>query len=224
MLSLQLADLLDHLPPTGAFKHGPTYIYRLWRGLLDHWVGLGGDIYVISPIIDAKRLADILLILVKHKLSTSRLHLYTLHKCDGENKYQKVLKDAEAIVKDIKGPNKKRLVTDDRLKHALQRIDTRLGRLYCKMIAYCSEDRASALITSASFHKWHFDIECGDTVVHFEMRPRDLVNNYLAPLGLAHQVLLEGSSMTPSPTDEHFPSQLPTPLPTPTGPPEQSYS
>ena len=175
--------------------------------------------YVISPLIDAKRMADILLILVKHKLSTSRCHLYTMNKCDGENKFQKVLKDAENIVRDIKGPNKKRLVTEERLKHAQQRLDTRFGRLYCKLIAFCAEDRASALVTSASFHKWHFDIESGDTLVHFEMRPRDLINHYLAPLGLAHQVLLDASSLTPSPTDEHFPSQLPTPLPTPTEPP-----
>jgi hypothetical protein len=141
-----------------------------------------------------------------------------LHKCDSDNKFQKVLKDAEMHVKEIKGPNKKKLISDERLSHALQRIDTRLGRLYCKMIAYCAEDRAAVLITSASFHKWHFDMECGDTVVHFELSPRELINHYLAPLGLAHQVLLDGCSVTPSPTEEHFPSQLPTPLPTPTGP------
>ena len=211
---LQVNDLLDRLPGTGAFKHGQNYIYRLWRGLIEHWVAQGGDVYVVTPQIDARRLADILLILVKHKLSTSRMHIYTMNKCDLDKTYAKVLKDARDVIKALKAPSGKRLVADERLKHAEQRVDVRYGRLYCKLIAVCFQDRAEALLTSASFHKWHFDIECGDTLVHFDLRPKDLINNYLAPLGLAHQLLSD--SHTPSPTDDvHFPSQLPSPLPTP---------
>ena len=208
-LCFQVTSLLDRLPGTGAFKHGPSYIYRLWRGLLDHWVSQGGDVYVVTPQLDSRRLADILLVLVKHKLSRSRLHLYTMTKCDIDKPYTKVLKEARDIIKDLKAPNKKRLVVDERLKHAEQRLDVRFGRLYCKLIAVCHEERAEVLSTSASFHKWHFDLECGDTVVHFDLRPKDLINNYLAPLGMAHQVLL--NSQTPSPTEDvHFPSQLPS--------------
>ncbi len=60
--------MLDHLPVAGAIKHGPSYIYRLWKGLLDQWISTAGTVYVVSPLFDAKRVADILLLLVKHKV------------------------------------------------------------------------------------------------------------------------------------------------------------
>ncbi len=69
----QLPELLEHLPVAGAIKHGPTYCYRLWKGLLDQWMSTDGTVYVITPLLDSKRLADILLLLVKHKVIHLRL-------------------------------------------------------------------------------------------------------------------------------------------------------
>jgi hypothetical protein len=84
-------DLLNSLPASGAFKQGPSYVYRLWRGLLDAWIAAAGaDVYVVTPLLDAKRLSDVLLMLVKHKLSGTRVHLMCLNRCDADAKFPKV--------------------------------------------------------------------------------------------------------------------------------------
>jgi hypothetical protein len=188
-------DLLDHLPPTGALKHGPTYIYRLWRGLLDQWAGRGGDLYVITPLIDAKRVADLLLTLVKHRSSRTRAQVFTMPNCDGDIKWAKVVKDAKEILRELKSPNKKRLVADERIHLAEERLSARFGRFHCKMVATCNLETglAEILLSSASFHKYHFDLESGDTAVYFKLSAESLVNNYLAPLGLEQQVSLVDS-------------------------------
>ena len=205
----QVNDLLDRLPGTGAFKHGPQYIYRLWRGLLDSWVQRSGDIYIVSPQIDAQRLADVLLVLVKHKLSTSRVHLLTMSRCDLDKPYNKVLREARDVIAELRAPNRNRLVSEERLARAQARLDVRFGRQNSKLTAVCWEERAELLLTSASAHRWHFDLECADTVVHFDMRPSDLVNNYLAPMGLAHQVPLE-SPTTANSSNSYMNQSLPS--------------
>lgn len=83
--------MLNSLPASGAFKQGPSYVYRLWRGLLDAWIAAAGaDVYVVTPLLDAKRLSDVLLMLVKHKLSGTRVHLMCLNRCDADAKFPKV--------------------------------------------------------------------------------------------------------------------------------------
>lgn len=222
---IQVQELLEHLPASGAFKHGPTYIYRLWRGLLDDWVGRGGDVYIVSPLFDARRLADILLILVKHRLTGSRVHLFTMERCDPDFKFPKMFREAKDLVKAIKGRNKNRLVAEERLKLATQRLDAKFGRFHCKLISYCGGDDAEVLLTSASFHKFHFQAESGDTVLHAKLTPKELINSYISPLGLAHQVPVDTpspseSSMVPSEDPEATTpvgSQPPTPLDSPAG-------
>ena len=209
----QVRDLLNNLPASGAFKHGPSYIYRLWRGLLDQWISTGADVYVVTPLLDAKRLSDVLLMLVKHKLSGTRVHLMCLNRCDADAKFPKVLKDAKDILRELKAPNKKRLVQEERLKSAEQRLDVRFGRFHCKLIAMCHNGRAEVMVTSASYHKWHFELENGDTLAHFKLTTGELVNNYLAPLGLAHQVLLDspgerGESLLSAPSDRSLASTV----------------
>lgn len=139
-------------------------------------------------------MADILLILVKHRIAQSRLHIFTMPKCDGEAKFPKIFKEAKEMVKKIKGPNKKKLVADERIKLATQRLEAKFGRFHCKIIASCKGNKAEVLVTSASFHKWHYEFESGDVVCHFKLTTEDLINNYLAPLGLEHQVVMESSS------------------------------
>ena len=195
IMPTQVHDLLDHLPTTGALKHGPTYIYRLWRGLLDQWGGRGGDLYVISPLIDARRVSDVLLAVIKHRHFKNKVHIFTMPNCDGENKWPKVIREAKEIVRELKSPNKKRLVAEERLRLAEERLEVSFGRFHCKIMATCSIEtgQAEILITSASFHKWHFDIESGDTVTYFRLSADNLINHYLAPLGLEQQVALVDS-------------------------------
>jgi hypothetical protein len=104
-----------------------------------------------------------------------------------------VLKDAKELIRELKAANKKRLVAEERLRLAEQRLDVRFGRFHSKLIAMCGAGGrpAEVLVTSASFHRVHFETEGGDTLAHFRLSTSELVNNYLAPLGLAHQVLLD---------------------------------
>ena len=213
ILCFQIQELLEHLPPSGAFKHGPTYIYRLWRGLLDDWLGRGGDVYIVSPLFDSRRLADILLLLVKHRLAGSRVHLFTLARCDPELKFPKIYKEAKDMVKTIKAPNKNRLIAEERLKLATQRLDAKFGRFHCKFIGFCSGDDAELLLTSASFHKFHLQAEGGDTVLHTKLPAKELINSYISPLGLAHQLAVD----TPSPSSSAAPSEVPSEATTPVG-------
>ena len=106
-------------------------------------------------------------------------------RCDGENKYPKVFKQARDLLKDLKNPNKKRLIVDDRLNLALERLDTKFGSFHCKMIAWCSPQYTELLLTSASFHSMHFHYEHSDMVLFMRLHTDEFTKNYLEPMGLA---------------------------------------
>ena len=91
------------------------------------------------------------------------------------------------ISQDLKAPNKNRLLSEERVRFAAQRLQVKFGRFHCKMIAVRVDANAETLTTSASFHRWHFELESGDTVFYTRMTADELVNNYIAPLGLDHQ-------------------------------------
>ena len=134
---------------------------------------------------DAKRLADVILLIAKHKRSRTRVQIYTNIRCDGELKYPKVFKQAKDMIKELKNPNKKRLIVDDRLHLALERIDTKFGSFHCKLVAWCSPQYTEVLLTSASFHGMHFHYEHTDMVLFMRLHTDEFTKNYLAPLGLA---------------------------------------
>ena len=207
---LQANDLLVQLPTTGAIKHGPRYVYRLWRALIDTWLGYpsspnvgiqlddnGGHVYIISPLIDSKRIADLLLLLVKHRLSHCRMHIYTMQRCSGEDgKFERVFKDAKEMVRGLRDPvTKKRVVVEERLKKALARLDIRFGRFQTKMIAYSRDDFAELLTTSANFHSWNFVHDNTDNVCYFRLPAADLKHCYLDPLGLGNTDDVNGAAM-----------------------------
>ena len=185
--------MLEHLPPSGAVKHGPTYVYRLWKGLLDQWISGEGKIYVISPLLDSKRLADIILMLAKNKLSNSRVTMYTTMRCDGEFKYPKVFKGARDMVKELKTSTKKRLIVDERMNMALDRLDSKFGSFHTKLIASCTPQYTEVLLTSASFHSMHFHYDHTDMVLFMRIHTEDFTKDYLEPLGLAPR-LTSGSA------------------------------
>jgi len=178
-------DLLEHIPTSGAIRNGPTFVYRLWKGLLDQWISSEGRVYLITPLMDAKRLADVILMVAKHKRSKSRVQLYTNIRCDGELKYPKVYKQAKQMVMELKNSNKKRLIVDDRLKLALERLDVKFGSFHVKLLAWCSPQYTEVLLTSASAHAMHFHHEHADQVLFMRMHSDEFTKNYLAPLGLA---------------------------------------
>lgn len=199
------------LPTTGAIKNGPRYVYNLWRGLIDTWLGYPmavpglhenpedsiGHVYIISPLIDSKRLADVLLLLIKHRLTSCRLHIYTMQRCSGEDgKFERVFKDAKEMVRGIRDPTtKRRAVVEERLRQALTRIDIRFGRFQTKMVAYHREDYAELLLTSANFHAWNFAHENSDSVCYLRLPSSDLKQSYLTPLGLLDGPESNGTAM-----------------------------
>ena len=144
--------------------------------------------YISSPLLDAMRMRDILLLLIKHRCSRTQLKLCTQPKCDGESKYPRILKLARDMIKTYKGPKKKRLISDERLKGAVEAVDVKFALFNCKFIAVSFEEKTDMLISSASFHKWHFDFDSGDLCTLVQMSTDDFRQNYLEPLGLAHMV------------------------------------
>ena len=183
-------------------------MYRLWKGLLDYWIGNDSEVYVITPLIDAKRVADLFLMLVKHRLSNSTVTLLTMERCDSDDRFSKVYKHAKEMVRDLKAPNKKRLIVEDRIKVASDRLSVKFGAFHCRLIAAVRGDTTEVLLSSANFHNWHFYYDHSDLVIYMRMASEDFKYNYLEPLGLA-EMETENGDVTP--TGER--------TPTPTGSP-----
>ena len=112
----------------------------------------------------------------------------TMPKCDGEQKFPKVFKQAKDMIKTLKGRQKRRLIADERMKLASDRLEARFSGFHCKFIAVTRADRAEVLTTSANFHKWHFELDNGDMISYFRMSKSDLKRYYLEPLGLARPI------------------------------------
>jgi len=182
---IQVSELLERIPTSGCIRHSPTFIYRLWKGLLDQWIRGDNRIHVVTPLIDSKRLADLYLTIAKHKLSKSRVQLFTTPRSDGDQKFPKVVKAAKDMIRELKNTTKKRLIVEERLSAALERLDTKFGSFHCKFIACVQTHFTEILSTSASFHAMHFHFEHVDTILFMRMHTEDFINNYLEPLGLA---------------------------------------
>ncbi|KAJ8308585.1 hypothetical protein KUTeg_013459 [Tegillarca granosa] len=68
---------------TGAVKDGPTYIYKIWKSLLNKWFSDGKyHVYIASPFLDSDRLDDICKLVLKNKLTASLDALYVRRQCD----------------------------------------------------------------------------------------------------------------------------------------------
>ena len=141
---------------------------------------------------DAIRLKDILLMIIKHRQSTCRVRIATLLKCDGDDRFHKMCLKAKNLIRELKGPNRKRLISEERLRSALDSIDVRIGNFNCKFAAVCYDNRAELLLTSANFHKMHFDVDKGDTVAYLSFAAEDFYGAYIEPLGLT------GTAMKPA--------------------------
>ena len=140
---------------------------------------------MVTPLLDAKRVADLMLVMVKHRLSRSQMTLLTTQRCDSEDKFPKVFKHAKDMLRDLKAPNKKRLVVEERLKLALERLEVKYGTFHCRFIAATRGDTTEMLLTSANFHNWHFYYDHSDLVVFLRMPTEDFRLHYLEPLGIA---------------------------------------
>lgn len=136
---------------------------------------------------DARRLADVILLLVKHRLSVARVVILTLAQCDDGQSAVNVLAAAKKMLQQMRGPNGRRLVADRRLTLADEHIELRRVKdgLYSKLIAVClPSGMGEIMLTSASYHRTHFEADTSDTVTFFRVRADELAQSYLAPLGL----------------------------------------
>lgn len=71
-----MGTLISQIPDCGCIKEGPLFTYTLWKSLLDYWFRMGSVVTIVTPQIDAERLADILLLMLKNRGSGFMARLY----------------------------------------------------------------------------------------------------------------------------------------------------
>lgn len=181
------SDMQAFLPVSGCIRHGPGFIYRLWKGMMDEWLCRGGTVFIVSPLIDARRVADILLLLVKHasKSNNCKVKMLCLEQCDGRLNFNKILAIAKNKVLRVKGPNGRRLVRGYRLNYGINdRLEVKHANFHCKLIAHMRSDGiVDILLTSANFHRWHLDVDNGDFVQKITLTMDQFNKNYLQHIG-----------------------------------------
>lgn len=68
--------MIGQIPDCGCIKEGPLFTYTLWKSLMDYWFRMGAVVTIVTPQIDAERLADILLLMLKNRGAGFMARLY----------------------------------------------------------------------------------------------------------------------------------------------------
>lgn len=153
----------------------------------------GGALTVASPSIDARRLADIYLLLIRNKGRPFSIQLYTQLK---PQKFKEAVDDAKTILAKIKDEEikKRSLLNKQDIEWAVNKIPTTFHSFHCNFIAAAiAEDKNEILVTSARFTRTHFDLGACDTVSHAKMTDKGLREFYLLPLGIRTRAASETS-------------------------------
>ena len=161
----------------GGVRDGFTYIYQLWKSLLNVWFGEEGTrVYLASPFIDTERLADVVEMLVDHKPNTNLEAFYTRTNADDMGKKKTAEMKREVLLK-----------FDEKLGpfiefHVYRNIMYPMRRFHAKFLAGVKEGVAKILVTSANFHGNHFAVENYETVVYMQMPEEEFLEKYIKPI------------------------------------------
>ena len=136
--------------------------------------------FISTPFLDAPRLAVICSIYLSHKSLSSIDTMYVQRRCDP--------KDKEITISDVKRDALKRFdaQTQTVIEYKIFRRILYPGRRFnSTFIAGLKDERAEVLVTSACFHREHFDAENLETVSYHEFSEDEFHDNYIAGLGMA---------------------------------------
>lgn len=160
---------------TGAVKDGPTYIYKIWKSLLNKWFSDGNyHVFIATPFLDSDRLDDICKLVLKNKLTASVDALYVRRQCD-------IDKD----ISDVKRTTQQRFAPQDQVfieYKIYSSIIYPLTHFHAKFIAGIKDDRAEVLITSANFHAENFVRPNAENIMYGEMSASEFTAKYLRPI------------------------------------------
>lgn len=183
MLYFQVQDLLDMIPEGGGIMQN-DFIMRLWKSLIDDWLGCGATLYIVTPRIDEERLFQLFLLMIRNKGTASQATLVTPEKFQGVQ-FKKVLDTTRRMMKKTRTPRaQKRLVSDVKMQWAFENLHVHHENFSTNFVAAFKDEEAEVLTTTAHFHKTHFHSNQKDNVCYNKLSTTDLKRNYLFPLNV----------------------------------------
>lgn len=181
----EVQDLIDMIPEGGGIMMN-DFIMKMWKSLIDDWLGCGATVYVVTPRIDEERLFQIFLLMIRNKGTGFHITLVTPSKSPDGVKFIKVLNTARRMMKKTRTPRtQKRLVSDIKMHWAMTSLSMHHENFSTNFIAGFKDDEAEVLSTTAHFHKAHFHSNQRDNVSYNRISTDELRRNYLFPLGLS---------------------------------------
>lgn len=161
---------------TCCVRDGSTYIYRLWKSLLHWWFSdPDSKVYLVTPFLDASRLAEICQIILQHKNEASLDAFYVRQQCDRERKIHEVKQDA---LKQFKDANDQMFIE----YKIFANIIYPMKRFHAKFMARVKSGEAQVLVTSANFHADHFEHSNMETVQFLTMSETKFIKDILGPI------------------------------------------
>lgn len=162
------------------------FIMKMWKSLIDDWLGCGATVYVVTPRIDEERLFQLFLLMIRNKGTGFHVTLVTPSKTADGVKFIKVLNIARRMMKKTRTPRtQKRLLSDVKMHWAMTNLKVHHENFSTNFVAGYKDDEAEVLSTTAHFHKSHFHTNQRDNVTYTRISTDDLQRNYLFPLGLS---------------------------------------
>ena len=167
---------------TCCVRDGSTYIYCLWKSLLHSWFSdPDSKVYLVTPFLDASRLAEICQIILQHKNEASLAAFYVRQQCDRERKIHEVKQDALKLFKDAND----QMFIEYKI---FPNIIYPMKRFHAKFMACVKSDEAQVVVTSANFHGDHFEHSNMETVQFLTMSEAKFLKDILGPINSSVKV------------------------------------
>ncbi|KAK3093423.1 hypothetical protein FSP39_015550 [Pinctada imbricata] len=159
-----------------AVKDGPTYIYKLWKSLLDLWLeNPENKVYIATPRLDVQRLGDVCQLVLNHRVTSNIDAFYVRILCDQNLSISDVKKAAQG-----KFISKEQVIIEYRLYNRMVYPQV---PFHCSFIACVNEEgHAKVLTTTANFHRDHFGKSNSETVEYCTMSQSRFIQRFLKPL------------------------------------------
>lgn len=160
-------------------KLGKTYIYPLWKSLLSQWLSKPSHtVYLATPYLDDKRMADICNIVIENPDTANIKALFVRRKkCWFKKNITEIVENAMLNIPEDNHPIIKKTIFEKIFLQMPQKY------FHSKFIGCIYKEKAEVLVTSANFTSFHFDIENYESVVYHETTKAEFIERFLVPLG-----------------------------------------
>ena len=161
----------------GTVKGGLSYIYKLWKSLLNRWFAdADTKVYIATPELDTTRLQDIVDFNMLHQYKGCLEVLYTNTDCDRYN-----ANTVETLKKSVlkKYDDKNGTYIEYKI---LNKIMLPMTRVNATFIAGVKGDKAEVLLTSAAFHGKHLLYDNSDMVMAVILDKDIFLKQYVDPM------------------------------------------